>query len=283
MQLTPQLGLKCLILTAALLRSSYAGYYRNGYYHASDYDKYDDGYPETNYQMSLDVCSNSVVDVSSMTILCDSPYTFYYGNGAHRNSPICDYGDKATLSVTFRVVDDLQEGDDEIYFTMAAYDDDKNLLTSTYPESLCDDYVGSECTKQGSYSFDLKLKFGTPSGGDRNRFIPYVQMAFSTKGDFGYNLGAVNFECQVWDQDQPVYISWREPKTQQEEAIEFVTSFGMLIGTGVLLCAFAVAINYIYFGSVWCFLNPLLQTQFLYNNHATPDTSNWLKTEPSLA
>ena len=194
-----------------------------------------------NTSLALEVCSDSVVVVTAMTIGCDSPYTFYYGNGAHRDSPVCDYGDKATLRVTFQVTDDLQDGDDEIYFTMATYDDKQNLMSSTYPESLCADYVGADCTKQGSYSFSYKIgKFPTPSGTDRTMFVPDVQMAFSTEGDSGFNLGAVNIECQSWDQDQPVYISWREPVTKSERMKDFFTNYGMLIGTGFALIGFMI-------------------------------------------
>lgn len=232
-----------LLVTSTSFHSCSASYYRN------NGNNNDDRYAASNnygsdYAMALDVCSDSVVNVSSMVVSCDSPYTFYYGNGAHRNSPICDYGDKAVLTVQFDVTDDLQEGDDEIYFTMAAYDDNKNLLYSTYPEPLCQDYVGSSCTKLGQYSFDYKMKFPTPYGGDRTMFIPEIQMAFSTKGDSGYNLGAVNIECQPWDQDQPVYILWREPETTTEKTMDFLTNYGMLIGTGLFVSVFAAYVWY---------------------------------------
>lgn len=230
----------CSLLLVASL--SFAGCYNTN-------DIYDGSYNYgISYQMELNACSDSVVIVTYMTISCDSPYTFYYGNGAHRDSPICDYGDKSTLTVGFDVADDLQEGDEKIFFTMAAYDDNKNLLASTYPESLCDDYVGYECTKQGSYSFIYRLKFGTPNGGNRTKFIPWIQMAFSTNGDSGYNLGAVNLECQPWDQDQPVYISWREPATTQEKLLDFFTNNGMLLGTMFLLSSFSFFICYVAIG-----------------------------------
>jgi hypothetical protein len=236
----------CVLLVTSSLQCCSASYYRsNGNNYNNNNDNYSSGSMYgSNYAMALDVCYDSVVAVSSMTIGCDSPYTFYYGNGAHRNSPVCEYGDKATLKVQFQVTDDLQDGDNEIYFTMAAYDDNKNLLTSTYPEPLCEDYVGSSCTNAGSYSFVYKMKFPTPNGGDRSNFVPEIQMAFSTKGDSGYNLGAVNIQCQTWDQDQPDYISWREPETAVEKFHDFVTNYGMLIGSGILISAFVLFVLY---------------------------------------
>lgn len=188
--------------------------------------------------LAISNCKDSVVAVTYLTILCDSPYTFYYGNGANRNSPVCDYGDKAALSVTIKVNDDLQEDDTEVYFTMAAFDDAGNLLTSTSPENLCRDYIGQDCTKAGIYSFDKKLKFGTPYG-NQTKFYPVIHMAFSTRSDSGYNLGAVNVECQQYDQDQPASVAWSEvsPKTAQRE---FVVEYGMLIGTCVVLSVISV-------------------------------------------
>lgn len=189
----------------------------------------------------LDVCEDSVVVVTSMYVLCDSPYTFYYGNGANRNSYVCDYGDKASLKVTLQVTDDLQEGDTEIFMTMAAYDDADNLLTSTNPEFLCRDFIGVDCTKAGTYSFSKKLKFGAPLGGDRKKFFPKISIAFSTKADSGYNLGAVNMECQSWDQDQPVYVAWMDEKPKNSVQ-EFAFDYGLLLISGVLLLSFSLFI-----------------------------------------
>lgn len=200
-------------------------YYSSGSRYNSNY-----AYDQT---LPIDVCKDSVIAVTYMTILCDSPYTFYYGNGANRNSPVCDYGDKATLSVTIKVLDDLQNEDTDVYFTMAAYDDVGNLLTSTNPENLCRDYIGQSCTKAGIYTFDKKLKFGSPYG-NQTKFFPVIHMAFSTKSDSGYNLGAVNMECQEWDQNQPAFVAWsvHAPKSARRE---FGIEYGMLICTCALL------------------------------------------------
>jgi hypothetical protein len=187
--------------------------------------------------LALNVCKDSVVVVTYMTILCDSPYTFYYGNGANRNSPVCDYGDKAALSVTIKVLDDLQEEDTDIYFTLAAFDDVANLLTSTGSENLCRDYIGRDCTKAGIYTFEKKLKFGSPYG-NRTKFQPEIHMAFSTQSDSGYNLGAVNMECMEWDQNEPAFVAWSSnaPKSATQE---FAAEYGMLIGTCVLISGIA--------------------------------------------
>lgn len=180
--------------------------------------------------LSLNVCADSVVSVDYMAVLCDSPYTFYYGNGANRNSILCDYGDKATILTTFTVTDNLQEQDTEIYVTMAAYDSDNQFLVGTYPEPLCRDYVGDDCTQAGSYTFTRKLKFGYPMEGNETQFTPTLQMAFSTRADAGLNLGAVNTAvCQEWSDK----VEWSRENLQGPV---WGMEYGLLIATcGILL------------------------------------------------
>jgi hypothetical protein len=67
----------------------------------NNYYKYgvdDDRYSGQDYK-HLAVCDDSVVEVTAISVTCSTSYTFYYGNG-HRNSPTCDYGDKATVMST---------------------------------------------------------------------------------------------------------------------------------------------------------------------------------------
>jgi hypothetical protein len=56
-----------------------------------------------NYQDGTqpEICEDGIVQVTSIKTVCDSPYTFYYGNGANRNSESCNFGDKATIMVSF--------------------------------------------------------------------------------------------------------------------------------------------------------------------------------------
>lgn len=206
-------------------------------YNNYGYNKYNYGY-DNDVELELSVCDDSVVRLTQLTIRCDSPYTFYYGNGANRDSSTCDYGDKATLSGYVKVVDDLQYGD-QIYVTIAIYDDNKNLLVTVDPTNFCDTYIGSDCTVGGTYSFGTKLKFERPENKNQTHFVPVVQMAFSTKADSGYNLGAVNTQCQKWDQDNPSYVDWSGKTPLRSPLRVFVADNGMLIGTCVALAAFA--------------------------------------------
>jgi len=193
--------------------SSYSNYYSVEYYNGS---------------RGFEVCDDSVVEVIELYILCDSPYTFYYGNGANRNSPVCNYGDKISFEVKLRVNDDLRE-DDSIYMTIAIYDDQENLLVAADPANLCEDYVGADCTSAGYYQFSSRMRLPYPSSDASNvLFLPQMHMAFSTQADAGYNLGAMNIECERWE-DAASPSAWLEAEAQRSSWIEnFMIEYGLL-------------------------------------------------------
>jgi len=138
----------------------------------------------------IEICDSTTVQVSSVQVLCDSPRTYYYGNGANRNSVTCDYGDKATVSVTFDTVQDLDE-DEDIYMVMAIYSQNGERLYAGNSNELCQNMVGSTCAYQGSYSFSNKVSLANTGGYDA-QFGVVVEMAFSREADGGSSLGGVN-------------------------------------------------------------------------------------------
>ena len=155
----------------------------------------------------LEICEDLIVQVTSLTTVCDSPQTFYYGSGVHRNSETCKYGDKATTTVYFDVKEDLT--DTNIYVVISVYAGYGNeVLTSTSPKNL-KKYVGSSCTTAGSYYFTYSTTVGSSSSSSSSSgssssstrggaFVPFVQLAFSSETNGDYNLGAANIPCQ-WD------------------------------------------------------------------------------------
>lgn len=184
---------------------------RTGYY-----DQYGSNLQYTN-------CRDAEIKVTKLQVLCDSPYTFYYGNGAHRNSPYCDYGDRVTTSVQFTVLDDIRDVAD-IYFTFALYDPHANFLFGAEPQYLCQNYVGSDCTYAGTYSFEMKSRLTYPDA-NLTKFIPTVQMSFSTAADYGYNLGAVNIQCKSKNAND-----WFQAPVQSPLK-SFMIQYGVLTGT----------------------------------------------------
>lgn len=183
------------------------------------------------------VCDDSVVRVTALYVVCDSPYTFYYGNGARRNSRVCGYGDKLSMEVRFEVVDDIR--DDPIFVTIGVYDQQNSLLASISPLYLCDDLVGYDCTSQGYYGFQYRMRLSYPASSTSDEsssgtFLPNVNMAFSSKSDSGYNLGALNVHCQDW---RDSYVAWSRNEPPRSPMQRFFINYGLLLVSGVVLLA----------------------------------------------
>jgi hypothetical protein len=245
-----------LALSNTLTQTSASYQYENPYANSNGYNgryssssSYNGGsgsgvaysYGGGSQKMAMDVCPDSVVQVNKVEWSCDSPYTWYYGSGAHRNSATCDYGDKMSLTIKFQVVATIEDASvNDIFTTMAIYDDSDNLLSFTTPDYLCKNYVNADCTVAGTYSFTTRLTLTRPnSNGDDevsvsgssgsssnnnyygygvdssyhgkvNNFYPVLSMAFSTKMDSGYNLGALNVECKEWNEQYPSYVEQQD-------------------------------------------------------------------------
>lgn len=220
--------------------SSYSSYNNyDSYDSRSRQRKYSDAYNDFYGALPFMVCDDSVVELEQIFVLCDSPYTFYYGNGANRNSPTCNYGDKATVSGTVNVVDDLQYGD-EIYITVAVSDDRGNVLVGAGPTNFCTEYVGYKCVRKGEYSFQHTMKLGSTDTLNTTHFYPFVQMAFSSKPDAGYNLGAVNVKCKKWDERNPSTLDWAADPSSTSWIDRVAKNYGMLLVTGILVFGFSL-------------------------------------------
>jgi hypothetical protein len=234
------------LLVACFLAVQVVG---DDYYQNNDDDKaQDSAYWNTNtddYSPTLVTCEDGAVEVTSVTILCDSPYTFYYGNGAHRSSQYCSYGDKFSLSVEFSVTENLGY-DDYIYITMGIYamKDNYELLHSVRAINLCGAFVGKDCISKGYYSFDLDGTFDYFYT-DKTDFYPIIEMGFSTKQDEGYNLGGVNIDCE-YDEDYEQYDeegSYTGRSAQigsRSGARAFAANYGMLLGAVVVITLFGL-------------------------------------------
>jgi hypothetical protein len=234
------------LLVACLLAVQVVG---DEYYQNNDDDKtHDSAYWNTNtddYSPTLVTCEDGAVEVTSVSILCDSPYTFYYGNGAHRSSQYCSYGDKFSLSVEFSVTENLGY-DDYIYITMGIYamKDNYELLYSVRAINLCGSFVGADCISKGYYSFDLDDTFDYFYS-DKNDFYPIIEMGFSTTQDEGYNLGGVNIDCD-YDENYEQYDeegSYTGRSAQigsRSGARAFAANYGMLLGAIVAITLFAL-------------------------------------------
>jgi hypothetical protein len=173
----------------------------------------------------FNTCDQGVIQVLNITYFCDSPYTFYYGNGAHRRSDLCDYGDKATISVTLYVSKFI---DSKIYMQLSAYDDSNEQLFWKKSIDLCMDYVGEYCNSVGFYQFSKTIQFAYIDG-DEIGFVPNWEITFSKSMTGDYDLGAANVKC---DNDERYYFNWLNSRANatnfHEHSRNFVHQYAML-------------------------------------------------------
>lgn len=190
---------------------------------------------DADYSQIVYPCEEGVVQVINITVLCDSPYTFYYGNGAHRNSPVCDYGDKVTLHVDLEIQEAVESS---IYVQMSAYDDaDEQLYLSSSSLDLCNDVVGEECSAAGYYSFTQHVQFAYIDG-DQSGFVPLWEIVFSEDQNGDYDLGAVNVDCDYKDGGSSSFVDWtlsRTNSTRFKETETFAQEYGILLLTLISL------------------------------------------------
>jgi hypothetical protein len=207
------------------------GYYANG----------DDGSSNTASVYStgakVEPCEKGVVQVTSISLLCNSPYTFYYGNGANRQSQVCDYGDKANIEVSFTVTDNLDEGTD-VYMKMAVFYGGEQLYRGDSVE-LCYNFVGGSCTAAGEYTFKKKIQFAYVDG-TYTKFVPTLEIAFSDSADGSYRLGGVNIDCVEDEDDDQYIVEWSNSDEGESKVESFFLDFGILIGTVVVISGFAL-------------------------------------------
>lgn len=199
---------------------------------AEDADYDDDAYTA----QTLEPCNGGMVQVTSLQVLCDSPYTFYYGNGANRDSAKCNYGDKATISVEFDVEEDIEDAY-SIYMSVGAYDGYDEQLYYGDQVDICNS-VGYDCRSAGSYSFSVKTQFAYVDGKD-SKFVPLLELAFgdgSSEGDFSF--GGVNIKC---DKNQN-NGHWNSPNAGSYRTYTFLANYSILIATVAIVSVFAVVL-----------------------------------------
>lgn len=194
---------------------------------------------DSGFSSSISICSNAAIQVHNLTYYCDSPYTFYYGNGAHRKSETCDYGDKVTVSMKFYVAEAVES---TIYMQLAAYDNADEQLLLAGSMDLCYDFVGKSCNSVGYYSFSTKVQFAYIDG-EETQFVPNWEVSFSDAIDGGFDLGGVNVQC---DTDQNAYFNWQSTRSNRtifhERTETFVQDYGILIVTCVSLAVLGIVL-----------------------------------------
>jgi hypothetical protein len=189
---------------------------------------------------SITLCSDSNIQVTSVVVGCDSSGTFYYGSGKYRDSETCKAGDKAKITITFDVINDLNGVDPLL--TLSATGDSETI--NVYKNArLC--YLGtlksssgSSCASLGSYT--LSAQFYWTSSSNDKAFTPYVSVGFhSSKDPNKFDLGGANTKkCSG-----SIITTWsknvRQTGALSTPLFAFLWSLLILIGTIGVLGMFA--------------------------------------------
>lgn len=226
----------------------------------------------SSYYPSLSVCSDTSIDVRGVSILCDTPSVWYYGSNGYRNSKTCHKGDKATLQVTFDIIDEAFTEGSSIYFSLLVSGGDQDI-TIYKNAHLCSIGIlsttsGDACPYPGSFSIMTKLYFdkddtqddtvdngyylGDDDGEDSSTssstsasFYPFVTVGFASNKNSGYyDLGGANTKL-CGGQSKNIQSDIQDAVTSTVSSDSFLTSsitFGVIIGAIAVLgcCTFYI-------------------------------------------
>jgi hypothetical protein len=191
---------------------------------------------------TMQVCSDTDILVTGISLVCDSPGTFYYGSGKYRNSQYCKGGDKAKLVLTFDVVGDISDVDPLL--TLEARGDGETV--TVYKNArLC--YLGtlssttkSSCGGYGSFQVSTQFYWTKSTSDDDQSFSPYVSVGFhSEKNPNKYDLGGANTKMCAGNS----FLAWsdeiRHSGRFSGPIASLIWSSLILIGTVGMLGVFA--------------------------------------------
>jgi hypothetical protein len=152
------------------------------------------------YTKYFETCADSDIEIEDVSLLCDSPGAYYYGNGKYRDSHTCMLGDKGKISVYFYVGEEL-EGT-EPYVTIKVTDDFNSDAEEMYfyqDELMCSignlkAQGGQACPSPGYYYITGSNYLGDKDGSG-NPFDAKVNVGFRSDPSMAYfDLGGANTE-----------------------------------------------------------------------------------------
>jgi hypothetical protein len=196
----------------------------------------DDGYQN-------EVCSDSIIQVQDLSLVCDSPGAYYYGSGKYRNSESCKPGDKARIQLDFYIADaeQIQYSGGYALLTMevdGSYSEYKKIYEDA---DLCsvsslNDRSGNGCPAEGYYRIQEQFFWGG-SNGNNTAFYPTVTVGFrSNKYEYAFDYGGANTNlCRG-----STFVTWtkRVRKTYANAVTNFIKTFGILLSTIAVMGAF---------------------------------------------
>ena len=198
------------------------------------------------YEKYFEACADSSIEVEDVSLLCDSPGAYYYGNGKYRNSHTCMLGDKGHVSIYFYIGQDLQGA--EPYLSLEVKDNsnsDAEAMVIYDNVQLCSvsgltAQDGQYCPQQGYYYLSGTTYLGDKDGSGES-FDAIASVGFRTDPDIAYfDLGGANTDyCE-----RGVFGKYSYDKMRKQVA-SAITSF--LVTWGTLLFGVFSVIGIAYF------------------------------------
>jgi hypothetical protein len=190
---------------------------------------------DAEYVNKFTVCDDTSIVVTDISLVCDSPGTYYYGSGKYRNSATCQGGDKAKMQVDFQIQEDLQT---DAYLTLSVqgYGTVQAVQVHTQ-ESFCSivqSTDGAVCPAAGSYKIYHMFYWGSQSDSYTYSFTPRVVVGITSDvANNIYDLGGANTNnCKG-----AVVNDWTVGvrKSMANSIKTFFATFGILMGSIVAL------------------------------------------------
>jgi hypothetical protein len=193
----------------------------------------------------IEVCADSVIEVKDVSIVCDSPGTYYYGSSKYRNSVSCAPGDKAKVQIDFYIADP-----DTIQSAGGYSIVDVNIDAGWYTQKkvvyenadLCSlssmkSSSQSTCPFQGYYSIKTQFYWDDQSQNSGYSFVPTVTVGFKSSVNQGsYDYGGANTNLCRGN----TFVTWSDnvAKSYANAVSNFIKTFGILLFTIAVMGAF---------------------------------------------
>lgn len=193
----------------------------------------------------VEICSDSIIQIEDVSILCDSPGAYYYGSGKYRNSASCKPGDKGKIVVDFYIADaetiDYAGGYalasievDGSYAQIKTVYDDADLCSLASLKSLS----GNGCPGEGYYQIQHQFYWDKAKNSyNASSFVPTITVGFrSSANQYSFDYGGANTDlCRG-----STFVTWskRVKKTYANALSNFIKTFGILLSTVAMMGAF---------------------------------------------
>jgi hypothetical protein len=187
------------------------------------------------YRNKFTVCDNSAIVVQDLTIVCDSPGSYYYGSTKYRNAASCQGGDKAKFYVAFQIQKNLTTTGYKPYLTIDAQGYGTVSSVNVYSAAeLCSvsglkASNGQVCPEAGNYYLNGSFYWNEKSDNYTYTFSPKLSVGFmSSPSKSVYDLGGANTQQCAGT----TFVDWS--KTARSSAMNsiqtFFATFGILLG-----------------------------------------------------